>query len=252
MLLAIDAGNTNIVFAVYDGQEQLEQCRLETTGNIPEVMSDIAQKYPDISDVIISSVVPKINDALEKSCTYLLKTDPVFVTHENAGIKIDIDKPEQLGADRIVGAVAAVNFYQTPAIVVDFGTSTNFDVINAEGAHCGGVLATGAKLSLAALVSAAEKLSDIAIEQPGKVIGRNTVDAMQSGIYHGYISMVEGMVQKIAAEMGVKPFVIATGGLATLFDKGTDVFDVVDPDLLMKGLVRIHEQILQSKSRKSA
>lgn len=252
MLLAIDAGNTNVVFAIYDGQEQLEQCRLETTGNIPEVMNDIAQKYPGISNVIISSVVPKINDALEKSCSYLLKTEPVFVTHKNAGIQIDIDRPEQLGADRLVGAVAAVNFYQAPAVVVDFGTSTNFDVINAEGVHCGGVLATGAKLSLAALVSAAEKLSDIAIEQPNKVIGRNTVDAMQSGIYHGYISMVEGMVEKITAEMGVKPFVIATGGLATLFDKGTDVFDVVDPDLLMKGLVHIHEQISQSESRKSA
>lgn len=243
MLLAIDAGNTNIVFAIYDGEEQIEQCRLDTiTGSIPEVINDIAQKYPNIRNVIISSVVPKANDAFEKACTYLLKITPVFVNHENAGIKIDLDKPQEVGADRIVNAIAVLQDYSSPAIIVDFGTATTFDVVDGQGCYAGGVIAPGINLSLQALEQAAAKLPGIKIKKPEKIIGKNTIDAMQSGIYWGYISLIEGTIKRIADEMGAEPRVIATGGLAPLFEKGTDMIEVVDGDLTMKGLLHIHAQ----------
>lgn len=253
MLLAIDAGNTNIVFAIYEGQEQVEQCRLDTiTGSIPEVINDIAQKYPEITDVIISSVVPKANDAFEKACSYLLKIDPIFVTHDNIGIEIDLDNPEEVGADRIVNAVAVKAHYQSPAIIVDFGTATTFDMVDTSGRYGGGVIAPGINLSLKALEQAAAQLPDIKIEKPAKVIGKNTVDAMQSGIYWGYIGLIEGTIKRIADEMGEKPFVIATGGLAPLFDKGTNMIEAVDGDLTMKGLVYIHASQNQQSDIRNA
>lgn len=261
MLLAIDAGNTNIVFAVYSlkngGQEQLEQCRIETTGNIPDTLNIIAQKYTDIKDVVVSSVVPNVNDAIEKSCTYLLKIDPVFVTYQNAGIDIGLDKPEEIGADRLVNAVAVLAHYQSPAVIVDFGTATTFDVIDVKGVYSGGAIAPGINLSLQALQQAAAKLPEIAIEKPEKVIGGDTKEAMQSGIYWGYIGLIEGTLQRIAKEMGGKPYVIGTGGLASLFATGTDVIDTLDLDLTLKGLVHIHGQSSHGQSsqddnRKSA
>jgi type III pantothenate kinase len=252
MLLAIDAGNTNIVFAIYEGQEQVEQCRLETNGKIPDTINMIAQKYPNITDVIISSVVPKINDGLKKSCSYILKITPVFITHENAGVEIKIDNPNEIGADRLVDAVTVLAHYKSPAIIVDFGTATTFDVIDGSGAYCGGVIAPGINLSLQALHMAAEKLPRVDVAKPSKVIGGNTEEAMQSGIYWGYIGLIEGTIKRITAEMNAEPMIIATGGLAPLFEQGTDVIDVVDGDLIMKGLVHIHGQMSQNKDRKSA
>ncbi len=251
MLLAIDAGNTNIVFAIYEGQEQVEQCRMETTDKIPEAINEIGQKYPQIDGVIISSVVPKINDLLEKSCAYLLKVEPILVNHENAGVVIapHIKSPQEIGADRLVDAAAVMNYYQSPAIIVDFGTATTFDVINAEGQYCGGVIAPGINLSLRALHMAAAKLPQIDVAKPDNVIGSNTKEAMQSGIYWGYIGLIEGMIKRICSEMGVEPFVIATGGLAPLFATGTDAFDTVDQDLIMKGLVHIYEAQRHSGKR---
>ena len=149
-----------------------------------------------------------------------------------------------MGADRLVAAIAAQAYGQTPAVIVDFGTATTFDVINQDGAHIGGVIASGINLSLSALEQAAAQLPDIQIEKPSKVIGTNTKDAMQSGIYWGYMSLIEGVIAKITDEMEAKPFVIATGGLAPLFEKGTDIFDALDQDLIMKGLVHIHKHSL--------
>ncbi len=256
MLLCIDVGNTNIVFAVYEGQEQVEQARMETTGKIPESINDIAQKYPDISDVIVSSVVPKLNDTIEKSCSYLLKAEPIFIDYKNAGIETDLDFPAEVGADRLVNAVAVQAHYQKPgkegAVIVDFGTATTFDVIDAVGAYCGGVIAPGINLSMKALHAAAAKLPDLPVDKTEKVIGKNTKDAMQSGLYWGYISLIEGIVKRISKEMNEKPFVIATGGLAPLFIKGTDIIEGMDQDLTMKGLVHIHQQIAANQDRKSA
>ncbi len=243
MLLAIDVGNTNICFAIYDGEEQKQRWRAETKAALSSAFKDDLS----IEDIIICSVVPRLNDEITQICLERYNITPTFITHENIDIKIDIDKPEELGTDRMVGASAAVAYYQAPAIIVDFGTSTNFDVINANGAHCGGVLATGTRLSLSALSKAAAQLPEIKIEKPKNVIGKNTVDAMQSGIYWGYIGLVEGTVKRISEEMGKetknKPFVIATGGLAPLFVQGTDIFDITDQDLIMKGLVHMHKVI---------
>lgn len=261
MLLTIDAGNTNIVFAVYSltgsKQEKIEQCRLETRladeGQVPVVINEIAQKYPDIQGAIISSVVPKVNDILEKSCEYLLKTTPIFVTNENAGIEIKTQSPEQIGADRLVAAVAVNAYYKRPAIIVDFGTATTFDVVEAGGAYCGGVIAPGINLSLLALHQAAAKLPEIQVAKPKNVVGKNTVEAMQSGIYWGYIGLIEGTIKRIADEMQMEnPFVIATGGLAPLFDSGTQMIEQIDGDLIMKGLVHIYIQQSENKNRKSA
>jgi type III pantothenate kinase len=253
VLLAIDAGNTNIVFAIYDGQEQIEQCRMETDGKIPETINEIGQKYPQIDAAIISSVVPNVNDMLEKACTYLLKAETLVVNYENARVKIssNIPCPEEIGADRLVDAVAVLTHYQSPAIIVDFGTATTFDVIDAEGQYCGGVIAPGINLSLRALHMAAAKLPSVDVAKPEKVIGLNTEEAMQSGIYWGYIGLIEGTIKRIAAEMDAKPFIIATGGLAPLFDQGTEIIDVIDSDLIMKGLVHIHAQRNQDENRKN-
>lgn len=243
MLLAIDVGNTNIVFEIYENERQKKQWRVETSEPLTETFQTIRSEFPYIKDIIVCSVVPKINDLLTKSGQQYFEAQPIFVTHENIDIEINIDQPEQLGADRMVGASAAVAFYQNPAVIVDFGTATTFDVIDVTGAHQGGIIAPGIHLSLSALEQAAAQLEIIQIEKPAKVIGGNTQDAMQSGIYWGYLGLIEGTIQRIADEMGVKPFVIATGGLAPLFEKGTDIFDIIDQDLIMRGLVHIHKVV---------
>lgn len=252
MLLAIDAGNTNIVFAVYNGLEKMAQWRGETGAGCAVALSEVASKYSNIEAVIISSVVPKMNDSLIRHCQIEFDINPVFITHENAGIVITIDHPEQVGADRLVDAVAVLAHYQYPAVIVDFGTATTFDVVDAQGRYCGGVIAPGVNLSLEALYLAAAKLPKVDVAHPEKVIGRNTKDAMQSGIYFGYLGLIEGVIKRISEDMGVKPYIIGTGGLAPLFAEGTDIIDIIDPDLIMKGLVHIYEQNNHGNKKKRA
>ena len=239
MLLAIDVGNTNICFAIYDGDDKTQQWRVETEA----FPSFTFEEGLSVSDIIVCSVVPNINESLIALCQKTFNITPDFVTHDNIDIDIQIDVAKQLGTDRLVGASAAVSHYKTPAIIVDLGTATTFDVVDAGGAHKGGVIAPGIRLSLAALEQAAAQLPDIKIEKPDKVIGTNTKDAMQSGIYWGYIGLIEGTIARITEEIGDKPFIIATGGLSPLFASGTDVFDVIDQDLIMKGLVHMHKVI---------
>ncbi len=239
MLLAIDVGNTNIVFAVYDGDKQVTQWRVETA------RFDSVECTYDITDIIACSVVPKVNVPLIEACQNAFGMAPVFITKDNIDIGI---KTNNLGADRMVGASGAVAHYGAPCVIVDFGTSTNFDVVNEKGEHCGGVLTTGARLSLSALSSAAAQLPEIDIEKPGKVIGTNTKDAMQSGMYWGYISMAEGLIDRIRGEAGNNPIIIATGGLSSLFEQGTNYFDVLDQDLIMKGLVHLHKVLNKEES----
>ena len=240
LLLAIDVGNTNVVFALYDGETQITQWRVETSNFNAEDKLDVIEASK-VSDVIVCSVVPDVNKIIERICQEKFNIAPVFITHENCGIDIDIDTPSQMGADRLVVAVAAYGFGHLPAIIVDLGTATTFDVINEKGVHCGGVIAPGINLSLAALEQAAAQLPDIEIAKTKNVIGKNTKDAMQSGIYWGYISLIEGLIEKLSGEISGKPHVIATGGLAPLFEQGTNKFDFVDSDLIMKGLVHIHK-----------
>ncbi len=259
MLLAIDVGNTNIVFAVYDGSVQQGFWRLETQADASPIFEDIANQFQVIKDVIISSVVPKVNDKLAEASENFLKLKPFFVTHDKIDLTIALDNPDEVGADRLVNAVAAKVHYQCPVIIVDFGTATTFDVINAQGEYAGGVIAPGINLSLKALEQAAAKLPHISVERPDYVIGKNTTHAMQSGIYWGYIGLIEGTLKRIAEEMAAadskaeKPYVIATGGLASLFGKGTTMIDAMDQYLTMKGLVYLNSQMAkQNNERKSA
>ncbi len=153
---------------------------------------------------------------------------------------VDIDNPAEVGADRLVNAIAVQAHYKTPAIVIDFGTATTFDVIDARGRYVGGVIAPGVNLSSQALYQAASKLPKVSVEKPERVIGKGTVSAMQSGIFWGYTAMIEGIVARISSEMNAKPFVIATGGLAGIFRESLPVIEVVDDDLTLKGLIRIY------------
>lgn len=249
MLLAIDIGNTNTVFALFLEREMKHfwRCKTEKARSADEYAVFLNQLFEmvkvtwgDVADVIVSSVVPDTNFHIGMFAKKYLKVDAVFVNTDNVGLTIDLDHPSEVGADRIVNAVAVMAYYKAPAIVIDFGTATTFDVIDEGGIYRGGVIAPGIRLSVEALTSRAAKLPQIAIENPGKVIGKNTTAAMQSGMYWGYIGLIEGIVTKIKAEMGKEMTVIATGGLAPLYAQSMKVIDVVDDDLIFKGLLEIY------------
>ncbi len=259
MLIAIDAGNTNIVFALYDGQKVLQswRCKTDAARTADEYASwlyplfDAAGlRFDGIKSAIISSVVPDANFNLRRLCEKNFNCPVTMVKEDMAalGLVIKLPKPEEVGADRIVNAIAVKTHYKFPAIVVDFGTATTFDVVDNDGAYCGGVIAPGVNLSMNALHQAAAKLPRVGITKPDKVIGRDTVGAMQSGIYWGYIGMIEGVIARVSAEMGCKPFVIATGGLSGLFAQGTDSIDQIDEELTLKGLISIYKQMNKAKA----
>ncbi len=251
MLLAIEAGNTNVVFALYDGTEIRHTWRCKTDGarTADEYASWLyplflaaGLSFTDVKDAIISSVVADANFNLRRLCDKHFGQTPLMVGQDkiDLGIRVKIKKPEEMGADRLLHAMAVKHYYKYPAIVVDFGTSTTYDVIDENGDHCGGVISPGINLSMAALRQAAAALPKIAVKKTDTVIGKDTVHAMQSGIYWGVISSVEGMIARLSAEMGVKPYVIATGGLSPLFADGTKVIDCHDEDLTMKGLIAVY------------
>lgn len=251
MLLAIDVGNTNTVFALYDGNVQLGQWRLSTirertaeeyAAALIQLMSFKGFKTDGVEAVLISSVVPPAVVPLRwMSRDYFGRR--AFVVGEDLDypIRIDLNNPREVGADRVVNAVAAIKRYKPPLIIVDFGTATTFDVVDGDGAYIGGAIAPGINLSLDALWRAAAKLPRIAIEPPENVIGRSTVGAMQSGVFWGYVGLIEGLIQRIKAEHGHPMEVIATGGLAPLFFKRTGLFDHLDRDLTMAGLLEIYQ-----------
>lgn len=256
MLLAIDVGNTNTVFAVYNGEECLELWRCQTTGSrsadeyaafLNELFQLANVQWTDIGDVIISSVVPGANFHLTGFCEKYIKTTPILVDSDMVNIEIDMDQPEEVGADRLVNAAAVIAEYQSPAVVIDFGTATTFDVIDADGRYSGGVIAPGVNLSIEALHQAAAKLPSVSVAKPKNAIGKTTIEAMQSGIYWGYIGMIEGILSKIIEETGVTPFVLATGGLAPLYSESTDMIDGVDDALTLKGLSSIYQNLQKKK-----
>lgn len=249
MLLAIDAGNTNVVFAVYDGNDRRGQWRAAT--KFPRTADDYAVwltplmamrglEAADVTDVIIASVVPPAMFDLETLCRTYFNVEPMIVGRNvDLGLEIIMDEPHTPGADRLANAVAAHHHYGGPAIVVDFGTGTNFDVIDENGAYRGGVIAPGINLSLEALHAVSAQLPRIAVARPERVIGGGTVAAMQSGIYWGYVGLIEGLVTRIQHEFGRKMTVIATGGLAPLFAGGTAMIEKIDPDITLLGLLEI-------------
>lgn len=254
MLLAIEAGNTNVVFALYDGKTILHswRCKTDPARTADEYASwlyplflEAGLTFKDVTDAIISSVVPDANFNLLRLCEKHFNRPAIMVGNDPAqiDIKVKIKKPEEMGADRLLHAMAVKRHYQYPAIVVDFGTSTTFDVIDENGDHCGGIISPGVNLSMAALRQAAATLPKVAIKKTDTVIGKDTVHAMQSGIYWGVVSMVEGMIARLSAEMTGKPFVVATGGLSPLFADGTPAIDKFDEDLTMKGLIATYDHV---------
>lgn len=258
MLLAVDVGNTNIVFALFEGREIKSRWRVATDPRrtadeyavwLLQLMQLQGFDRKGISQVIVSTVVPRALHNLEVLSQKYFGLDPLIAGQAPVewGFEADVDEPRSLGADRAVNTVAAHAKYPGDLIVVDFGTATTFDIVDFNGAYKGGIIAPGINLSLDALVTAAAKLPRIAIAPPQSnnrsVIGRNTEDQMQIGVFWGYVAMMEGLIERLRAEIGRPAKIIATGGLAVLFDEHTDIFDHVDTDLTLDGLAILAERV---------
>ncbi len=253
MLLAIDSGNTNIVFGVYDRADTLRATwRASTEAKrtadeyavwLIQLMALEGLTPKDVDGAIIANVVPPTMYALKTLCRRYFDVTPLVIGEPGVdlGIEVRITRPDQVGEDRLVDAVAAHGRYGGPLILIDFGTATTFNVIGEDGAYEGGVIAPGINLSLEALDRAAAKLPRIAIkEPPQQVIGQATIPAMESGAYWGYVGLIEGLVARIKAEDGRALKVVATGGLAPLFARATDCIDEVDLDLTLRGLLAVY------------
>ena len=254
MLLAVDAGNTNTVFAIYEGETQRGLWRAATDARrtadehyvwLAQLMAVEGVARADIDAAIISTVVPASLFNLTRLCQRYFDVEALVVGEPGVdlGIKVMLDNPAEVGADRLVNAVAAKEAYGGPLILIDFGTATTFDVIDRDGDYVGGVIAPGANLSMEALHMAAAKLPLVAVRQPQQVVGRSTVQAMQSGIFYGYVSLIEGLVDRIRKERDEPDLrTIATGRLAPLFYGATDAIQAVDRDLTLRGLLQIYER----------
>jgi type III pantothenate kinase len=249
MLLAIEQGNTNTLFAVHDGETWIAQWRTATEASRTAdeyavwltqllAMRDIA--LTSLTGCIISSVVPQSIFNLRNLARRYLSVEPLVIgDNVDLGIPVRINKPSEAGADRLVNAIGAHLVYPGDLIVIDSGTATTFDIIAADGAFEGGAIAPGINLSLQALHEAAAMLPRIAIQRPERVIGKDTVSNMQSGVFWGYVGLIEGMVTRIKAEWGRPMTVVGTGGVASLFEGATDSIDRFDPDLTIRGLLEI-------------
>ena len=248
MLLAIDAGNTNVVFALVDGDGQIRtRWRIATDPRrtadeyavwLHQLLAMEGYAKADVAQVVIGTVVPRALHNLTVLAEKYFQQTPLIAGQDGWPIALDVPEPQTVGADRALNAIAGHALHDGDLIIVDFGTATSFDVVDYAGAYKGGIIAPGINLSLDALVAAAAKLPRIAIETPAdtSVIGRTTESQMLIGVYWGYVAMIEGLVERLKAEIGRPSRVIATGGLAILFDKHTDAFDKIEPDLTIQGL----------------
>ena len=255
MLLAIDAGNTNVVFALVENGEIKARWRIATD---PRRTADQyavwlyqlleLEGFPKnaVDGVIIGTVVPRALHNLEVLASKYFRAEPLVAGQGSAAwtLELDVDEPQNVGADRALNAIAAHAKYAGDLIIIDFGTATTFDVVDGSGSYKGGIIAPGINLSLDALVNAAAKLPRIAIEAPKNnlsVIGRTTQDQMLIGIYWGYVAMMEGLVERMKSELGCPVTTVATGGLADLFDQHTSLFDAIEPDLTIQGLNLLYD-----------
>ncbi len=257
MLLAIDVGNTNIVFALIAGDDIRFRWRIatdtkRTSDEYAVWLNQLLQlnklSFKDVDAVIMASVVPGVMRNLASFTRKYCHTEPLITGEPPVeyGIKIDLPDPDAVGADRIVNAIAAHDVWKSDLIIIDFGTATTFDIVDFNGSYQGGVIAPGINLSLDALIAAAAKLPRIVITGPQEgdtVIGKTTEQAMHSGVFWGYVSMIEGMTRRLEKEIGRPVKIIATGGLAPLFDGPTEIFDEVASDLTLKGLNILYKRI---------
>ena len=249
MLLAIEQGNTNTMFALHDGAGWIAQWRTATDSQrtadeyavwLHQLLSMQGLALSTIQDCIISSVVPQSVFNLRNLARRYLKVEPLVVGENvELGIDIRIEKPSEAGADRLVNAIGGFIRYGGPLILIDSGTATTFDVVGADGGFEGGVISPGINLSMQALHAAAARLPRVAIAKPARVVGRGTVEAMQSGVFWGYVSLIEGLIARIRAEYGQPMQAVATGGVASLFEGSTTAIDAFDPELTLRGLLEI-------------
>ncbi len=253
MIFVLDIGNTNAVLGVFEHDQLKHEWRIQTDRHKTEDEFGMLIKslfdfkginFEDIEGIIISSVVPPIMKALEKMCATYFGITPLVVGSEqvNTCLEIKYPQPKEIGADRIVNAVGAIQMYNTPLIIIDFGTATTFCYVDEKQAYHGGIIAPGIKISMDALYSHASKLPKIEIERPDNIIGQSTVEAMQSGVYYGYIGQVDGIVKRMKAQINENPTVIATGGLAPLIAGDSDTIQYIETHLTLKGLYYIYRQ----------
>ncbi len=251
MLLTIDVGNTNITFGLYQGENLGPRWRIRTIHDkmpdeygilLDQLFRHQGYRPEDVTGVAIASVVPPLTPTFVQVCREYLGQDPLVVdAGVRTGVRIRYENPKEVGADRVVDAAAVRALYGVPACVVDFGTATTFDAVSAEGDYLGGAIAPGIGIAAQALFERTAKLPRVELRRPPSVIGRNTAQSIQSGLLFGYVGLVEGMVARFKAELGPETRVVATGGLAEVIAKETDVIDVVDPWLTLHGLRIIYE-----------
>ncbi len=259
MLLVIDVGNTNTSLGVYEGERlvnhwRLTSARARTTDeygvHARNLFSLAGIDFKVITGVAIASVVPPLNFALKRMAEVYFNRTPLFIDHTiETGVKILYDPPSDVGADRIVDAVAAIHKYGAPCIIVDFGTATTFDAINERGEYLGGVITPGINISADALFERAARLPRVEIKRPATVIGTSTVGSMQSGLYYGYAGLVDGILKRMLAELGGQPHVIATGGLARLIATGSELIQTVDDTLTLEGMRIIYQRQRETEDR---
>jgi type III pantothenate kinase len=252
MILVMDVGNTNIVLGVYEGDDLKYHWRVGTSRKksedeygmfISNLLTHVGLGFNDIDGIILSSVVPPLMFPLEKMCEKYFNLKPLIIGPGiKTGLNIKTENPREVGADRIVNAVAALNEYDSPLIIVDFGTATTYCYIDKNKNYLGGAISPGISISTEALYTHAAKLPRIEITKPAHVVGKNTVSAMQAGIFYGYVGQVEGIVKRMKEQAEEEPLVIATGGLAHLIGEESPIIDVVDPFLTLKGLQLIYHK----------
>lgn len=250
----LDVGNTNTVLGVYEEDELKFHWRIETSRNktedeygmvIKSLFQHVGITFDQIEGIIISSVVPPIMFSLEQMCQKYFNIKPMIVgPGMKTGLNIKYENPREVGADRIVNAVAAIHEYGSPLIIVDFGTATTYCYIDEDGHYMGGAIAPGITISTEALYSRAAKLPRIEIIRPDHIVGKNTVSAMQAGILYGYVGQVDGIVNRMKEQSKKQPTVVATGGLAPLIGEEAQSIDIIDPLLTLKGLCLIYKRNL--------
>lgn len=251
MLFVLDIGNTNVVAGVFEGERLVHEWRLGTDRRrtadewgmlFRQLFSLSGLRMEAVGGAIVSSVVPPVMAEIERFFERYFHLMPLIVGPGiRTGLKIQLDNPREVGADRITNAVAAVDIYGPPLIIVDFGTATTFCFVDEEGTYRGGVIAPGVLISMEALYANAAKLPKVELVRPPDVVGKNTVEAMQSGLFYGYLGLVEGLIERLKRRFRRPPTVVATGGLGEAFASATKAIDLYDPHLTLKGLRRIYE-----------